>query len=74
MTAGTPVHATSFFHDGRGPELRRAHWNAAGTALLAIEYVNPGQAMFYDQLFDVIAEGIEIIDGAFAEGRQSRDA
>jgi hypothetical protein len=35
------VLKNEFFHDGRGPELRHAHYSATGSSLLAVEYVNP---------------------------------
>jgi hypothetical protein len=133
MTDGVPIHADRFYHDGRGPELQRAHWNKMGTLLLAIDYFNPDdtydgahlkhvrfrkpqvvmvtseevindglgdlpskhrpasmfdrgqsawlrsfaqqhlghchhyQLLFYDELFDVIAEGVEVLQGGFVE-------
>ena len=30
-----------FFHDGRGPELKAAHYSPPGSKLLAVDYVNP---------------------------------
>lgn len=36
-----PVGVEDFHHDGRGPELRQAHWGARGRDLLAIDYFNP---------------------------------
>lgn len=36
-----PVNLDEFWRDGRGPELRRVVWNADGTVILAIEYLNP---------------------------------
>lgn len=36
----TPIHADAFYHDGRGPELRRIHWKYAGRVLLAADYSN----------------------------------
>jgi hypothetical protein len=132
MTAGAPIHADRFLHDGRGPELQRAHWSKDGTSLLAVDYFNPDdpydaahlkhvrflrpqvvmvtpeevigadalgdllvdhspaamfdrgqsvwlhsfaqqhlskcrhfQLLFYDELFDVIAEGVEVVSGGF---------
>jgi hypothetical protein len=38
---GKPIHVSEFWHDGRGPELRRVLWNSSGTSIHAIEYVNP---------------------------------
>jgi hypothetical protein len=37
----TPIHVAEFWHEGRGPELRRVLWNSSGTSIRAIEYVNP---------------------------------
>lgn len=38
------------FHDGRGPELKAAHYSPPGSKLLAIDYVNPplGDASYGD--------------------------
>jgi hypothetical protein len=38
---GDPIHTTAFYHDGRGPTLQKVHWDAGGTILRAIDYVNP---------------------------------
>ena len=37
----TPIHVAEFWHDGRGPELRRVLWGSSGASIRAIEYVNP---------------------------------
>ena len=133
-----PVHEERFYHEGRGPELRRAHWSAHGTSLRAIDYFNPDvphtpdhlshvrfirpqvvaitpeevidyralgdglvryrpaalfdlgrsawlesfnphhlvrcrhyQLFFYDQLFDVICEGLECHAGGYTEAAQA---
>jgi hypothetical protein len=34
------VLKNEFFHDGRGPELQRAHYSKTGSLLLAVDYVN----------------------------------
>lgn len=132
MTAGIPIHVDRFLHDGRGPELQRAHWSKDETSLLAVDYFNPNdsydaahlkhvrfvkpqvvmvtpeeviggdalgdllvdyspaamfdrgrsawlrsfsqqhlgkcrhyQLLFYDELFDVIAEDVEVMAGGF---------
>ncbi len=39
-----PVGVGAFSHDGRGPELLRAHWDRSGTILRAIDYRNPTDA------------------------------
>lgn len=36
-----PIHADSFRHDGRGPELLRLHWDASGTLPRGADYHNP---------------------------------
>jgi hypothetical protein len=36
-----PIHIEEFWHEGRGPELHRVLWNASGSSVRAIEYVNP---------------------------------
>jgi hypothetical protein len=38
---GEPIRVTEFWRDGRGPELRRVLWDAGGTEIRAIEYLNP---------------------------------
>ncbi len=35
------IAADVFYSDGRGPELKRALWDARGTALVAIDYTDP---------------------------------
>ncbi len=39
-----PIHVEDFWRDGRGPELRRVLWDANGTSVRGIEYVNPDWA------------------------------
>lgn len=40
-----PIHVEAFWHDGRGPELVKLHWDATtGTGLLAADYYNPDDA------------------------------
>jgi len=41
VVIGQPIHADAFYHDGRGPELRRLHWDRGGTVLRAVDYFNP---------------------------------
>ena len=36
-----PIWIEDFFYDGRGPELRRIHWDLDGRAIRALDYVNP---------------------------------
>src|SRR5437667_11761524 len=38
---GRPLHVEDFWRDGRGPETHRVIWNATGTSIRAIEYLNP---------------------------------
>jgi hypothetical protein len=131
-----PVGVEHFHHEGRGPELRQAHWGNRGGRLLAIDYFNPEaeytpenlrhvrfingqvvmitpeeviapgtqgdllvryrpaaafecgrdawlvsfsprhlarcshyQLMFYDELFDVICEGLDFLAGGFVSNR-----
>ena len=35
------ILSAQFHHDGRGPELRRAHYSETGSTLVAADYVNP---------------------------------
>lgn len=37
----TPIHVAEFFHDGRGPELQRIHWDPTGACLRGLDYFNP---------------------------------
>ena len=41
MAIGQPIHQDAFYHDGRGPELHRVHWDRSGTVLRAVDYFNP---------------------------------
>ena len=36
-----PVYPDRFYHEGRGPELRRVYWDHGGIVLRAIDYYNP---------------------------------
>jgi len=36
-----PVHASEFFHDGRGPELVAVHFSPNSSHLLAVDFRNP---------------------------------
>lgn len=36
-----PIHADAFWHDGRGPELVRLHWDLTGRVLIGADYYNP---------------------------------
>lgn len=36
-----PVHVEAFWHEGRGPELLRLHWDSSGTILRGADYHNP---------------------------------
>jgi hypothetical protein len=36
-----PILRESFYHDGRGPELKRVHYIGEGVILKAIDYFNP---------------------------------
>jgi hypothetical protein len=35
-----PIYVDEFWRDGRGPELHRVVWNASGTLIRGIEYLN----------------------------------
>jgi hypothetical protein len=35
------VLKSQFYHDGRGPELRRTHYSRTGSIILAVDYVLP---------------------------------
>jgi hypothetical protein len=37
----TPIHVAKFFHDGRGPELQRVHWDLTGVCIQRLDYFNP---------------------------------
>lgn len=39
-----PIHADAFWHDGRGPELVRLHWDRTGRVLICADYYNPDDA------------------------------
>ena len=36
-----PIHSSLFYHEGRGPELKRIHWATNGRTLAGIDYFNP---------------------------------
>jgi hypothetical protein len=36
-----PLHVKDCWHQGRGPELKRVHYDESGTVLRAIDYSNP---------------------------------
>ncbi len=36
-----PILKESFYHDGRGPELQKAHYSLNGKLIKAIDYFNP---------------------------------
>jgi hypothetical protein len=57
----TPVQREMFHHDGRGPELLRAHWNDNGTLLLAIDYYNPEDAHEEAFLKHVLVVGPQVV-------------
>ena len=41
MSDPSPLNTDRVFHEGRGPELRRIHWDIDGRVILAIDYFNP---------------------------------
>lgn len=43
-----------FYHDGRGPELQKAYYNDSGTKLIAIDFFNPDDEYFEENLKHVL--------------------
>ncbi|HEX7480165.1 MAG TPA: hypothetical protein VF331_20365 [Polyangiales bacterium] len=56
-----PVHVAMFYHDGRGPQLQRVHWNQNGTLPLAIDYYNPDDEYDEATLKHVLVLGPQVI-------------
>jgi hypothetical protein len=54
-----PIHASKFYHDGRGPELQRVHWAHSGSVLAAIDYLNPHASGSQD-LHHVRFSGVQV--------------
>ncbi len=55
-STGGPLHVEDFWSDGRGPETHRVIWNATGTSIRAIEYLNPDWTDIDSDLRHVILE------------------
>ncbi len=59
--AALPIHVEEFWHEGRGPELRRVLWDARGTSIRAIEYVNPDWTNADADLRHVVFEAPQVV-------------
>jgi hypothetical protein len=55
-----PILVEAFYHDGRGPSLKRAHWGGNGQILVAIDYFNHDAASEVDQRH-VVFGGIQVV-------------
>lgn len=60
MSALSPLFQGEFYHDGRGPELKRVHWSSGGRCLAAIDYLNPDHGGAED-LRHVRFNGVQVV-------------
>src|SRR5216684_8713301 len=56
-----PIHADSFYSEGRGPELQRVRWSQRGTQLRAIEYYNPDDVHDAASLRHLRFDGFQVV-------------
>ncbi len=54
-----PILIDEFYHDGRGPELRRTIWKENGIILVGFEYYNPDDIYDEEYLKHIKLEKVE---------------
>lgn len=55
------MYADRFYHEGRGPELQRVHWDFGGIVLRAIDYYNPDAVHEPEHLSHVSFVGPQVV-------------
>ena len=56
-----PIEVDNFYREGRGPELRRIHWDATGCQPTAIDYFNPDAVHDDEGIKHVLFRGMQVI-------------
>ena len=67
MHRAIPILADQFYHDGRGPELKRVIWKFCGQILAGFEYFNPDDSHDADHLRHLVLDHPEAYSMASEE-------
>ena len=62
-----PILQEYFYHDGRGPELRKVVWGLDGLELLGFEYFNPDDIYTSENLKHIRLSKVQAYSKAFEE-------